>query len=64
VRPRLLGSEVPPARSQKAPPPEMRDVVSHVVAPVVTAHHEVPAHQRADNRCSHVRSSEDEPSII
>jgi hypothetical protein len=33
VRPRLLGSPVSLARSQKAPPPETRPVVHRVVAP-------------------------------
>jgi hypothetical protein len=60
----LLGSQVPSARSQKAPPPEMRAVVSRVVAAMAAACREVPAHQWTDDRCSCARCSEDEPSII
>jgi hypothetical protein len=33
VCPRLLGSQVPLARSQKAPPPEVHAVVSHAASP-------------------------------
>jgi hypothetical protein len=64
VRPRLLGSQVPLAQSQKAPPPKMRVVVTHDVAPTVVAHPKRPADQRANDQCSCVRCSEYEPSII
>jgi hypothetical protein len=37
-----MGSQVPLARSQKAPLPEMHAVVSHVVAPAAMACLEVP----------------------
>jgi hypothetical protein len=45
VCPGLLGSQVPLARSQKAPPLEVRAMVSHVASPAVVAHLEVPADQ-------------------
>jgi hypothetical protein len=64
VRLKLLDSQVPLARSQKAPPPEMRAVVSRVVAPATVAHPEVPANQWADDRCSCMRCGEDKPSNI
>jgi hypothetical protein len=60
----LLGSQVPPARSKKAPPPEMHVVVHHAMPPVAVARLEVPADQWVDNRCSCVRCGEDEPFII
>jgi hypothetical protein len=46
----LLGSQIPLAQSQKDPPPKMRAVVSHAVAPVAVAHSEVPTDQWADGR--------------
>jgi hypothetical protein len=38
--------------------------VSRAMTPAAAAHHEVPAHQQADDRCSCVRCGEDEPFII
>jgi hypothetical protein len=43
VCPGLLGSQVPLARSQKAPPPKVHVVVSRAASPDVVAHPEVPA---------------------
>jgi hypothetical protein len=62
--PELLGHRGPPALSQKAPPPVMRLEVRRAVPPEVVAHVEVPAEQRADDRCSCMWYGECEPSII
>jgi hypothetical protein len=48
----LPGYQVPLARSQKASPPEMRVVVSRVVAPATVARLEVLTDQWADGWCS------------
>jgi hypothetical protein len=55
VRHELPGSQVPLARSQKAPPPDMRAVVSRVVAPAAVARPKMPTNQWADSRCSYGR---------
>jgi hypothetical protein len=49
VRPGLLDSQVPPARSQKDPPHEIRVVVRCDVAPGAMACFEVLANQRVDD---------------
>jgi hypothetical protein len=61
--PELLGSQEPPALSQKVPFPVMPLVVHRVVTPGVVACSEVPADQWAVSRCCCVRCSECEPSI-
>jgi hypothetical protein len=64
VCPGLLGSQVPLARSQKAPPPKVHAVVSRAASPTAVARPEVPADQRADDRCSCGLCGEGEPSKI
>jgi hypothetical protein len=64
VRLEQPGYQVPIARSQKDPPPEMCTVVSRVVAPMAVARPEVPTDQWADSRCSSGRLGECEPSIM
>jgi hypothetical protein len=63
VSPELLGSQGPPALSQKAPP-VMRAAVHQAMTPAGVAHSGMPADQRADGRCSCMRYGECEPSII
>jgi hypothetical protein len=63
VSPGLLGSQVPLARSQKAPP-EVCAVVSHAASPAAVACSEVPADQWADDRFSCGLCGEGEPSKI
>jgi hypothetical protein len=62
--PEPLGSQEPPALSQKVPLLVMPLAVCWVVTPRVVARFEVPADQRAVGRCSCVRYDECEPSII
>jgi hypothetical protein len=62
--PEPLGSQEPPALSQKVPLLVMLLAVRRAVTPCVVAHFEVPADQRAVGRCSCVRYSECEPSVI
>jgi hypothetical protein len=64
VCPGLLGSQVPPAQSQKVPPLEICAMVRCAVAPTVVARPEVPADQWVDDRCSSVPCGEYEPPII
>jgi hypothetical protein len=59
-----LGSQGPPALSQKAPVPVMLLAVHRAVTPGVVACFEVPADQRVVGRCSFVQYGECEPSII
>jgi hypothetical protein len=59
-----LGYQEPPALSQKAPLPVMLLAVRRPVTPGVVAYFEVPADQRAVDRCSCMRYGECEPSII
>jgi hypothetical protein len=59
-----LGSQEPPALSQKVPLPVMPFAVRRAGTPGVVARSEVPADQRAIGRCSCVRYGECEPSII
>jgi hypothetical protein len=59
-----LGSQEPPALSQKAPLPMMLLAMRRVVTPGVVARFEVPADQWAVDRCSCMRYGECEPSII
>jgi hypothetical protein len=58
-----LGSQGPPALSQKVPL-VMRAKERQAVTPGVVAHSEVPANQRVDGQCSSMQCSEYEPSII
>jgi hypothetical protein len=60
----LLGSQEPPALSQKAPPLVMRAKAHQAVIPRGVAHSEVLADQRVDSWCSCVWYGECEPSII
>jgi hypothetical protein len=60
----LLGSQFPPAPSQKTPPLEIRAIVHRDVAPVAVAHSMVPADQRANDWCSCVQFGEYKPFII
>jgi hypothetical protein len=53
-----LGSQEPPALSQKAPLPVMLLAVRRAVTPGVVAHFKVPADQQAVSRCSCVRYGE------
>jgi hypothetical protein len=62
--PELLGSQEPPALSQKVLLRVMPLVVRRARTPGVVARSEVPADQRAVGRCSSVRYGECEPSII
>jgi hypothetical protein len=62
--PKPLGSPEPPALSQEAPLPVMLLAVRQAMTPGVVARFEVPADQQAVGRCSCVRYSECEPSII
>jgi hypothetical protein len=62
--PEPLGSQGPPALSQKAPPHVICAAARWTVTPRAVAHSEVPANQWVDNRCSCVRCGECEPSII
>jgi hypothetical protein len=62
--PEPLGSQDPPALSQKVSLPVMLLVVRRAGTPRVVAHSEVPANQWAVGRCSCVRYGECEPSII
>jgi hypothetical protein len=64
VCPGLLSTQVPPARPEKTPPPEICVVVCRAMALLAVAHFEVSADQRAINQCSCVRCGEYEPSII
>jgi hypothetical protein len=59
-----IGSQEPPALSQKAPLPVMLLAVRQAVTPGVVARFEVPAGQRAVGRCSCLWYGECEPSII
>jgi hypothetical protein len=59
-----LGSQGPPALSQKAPPPVMHAAAHRAMTPGAVAHSGVLADQRADGWCSCVQYSECEPSII
>jgi hypothetical protein len=59
-----LGSQEPPALSQKAPLPVMLLEVRRAMTPRVVAHFEVPADQRAVSQCSCMLYGECEPSII
>jgi hypothetical protein len=59
-----LGSQGPPALSQKAPPLVMHVSVHRVVTLGGVAHFMVPADQQADGQCSCMWYSECEPSII
>jgi hypothetical protein len=61
--PEPLGSQEPPALSQKAPLPVMLLVVRRAVTLGVVACFEVPADQRVVGRCSCVQYGECEPSI-
>jgi hypothetical protein len=63
VSPEPLGSQEPPALSQKDPLPVMLLAVHWAVTPGVVARLEVPADQRAVGRCSCVRYGECEPTI-
>jgi hypothetical protein len=62
--PELLGSQEPPALSQKAPLYVMLLAVRRALTPGVVACFEVPAGQRAVSQCSCMRYGECEPSII
>jgi hypothetical protein len=62
--PELLGSQEPPALSQKVPLLVMPLAVHQAGTPGVVARSEVPADQWAVGRCSCVRYDECEPSII
>jgi hypothetical protein len=53
-----LGSQGPPALSQKAPPPMMHAAVHQAVTPGGVAHSEVLADQWVDGRCSCMRYGE------
>jgi hypothetical protein len=64
VSPKPLGSRGPPALSQMAPLPVLLLAVRRVMTPGVVARFEVPADQRAVDRCSCVWYGECEPSII
>jgi hypothetical protein len=64
VSPGLSGSQGPPSRSQKAPPPVICVEARRAVTPVAVAHSKVPGDQRVDDWCSCVLCSECEPSII
>jgi hypothetical protein len=64
VSPELLGSQEPPALSQKVPLPVMLLAVCRVVTPGVLACVEVPTDQWAVSRCSCIQYGECEPSII
>jgi hypothetical protein len=59
-----LGSQEPPALSQKVPLRVMPLAVCRARTPGVVAHSEVPADQWAVGRCSCVRYGECKPSII
>jgi hypothetical protein len=62
--PELLGSQEPPALSQKAPLLVMLLVVRQAMTPGVVACFEVPASQQAVGQCSCVWYGECESSII
>jgi hypothetical protein len=62
--PEPLGSQEPPALSQKVPLLVMHLAVRQVGTPEVEACSEVPVDQRVVGRCSCVRYGEYEPSII
>jgi hypothetical protein len=64
VCPGLLDPQVSLARSEKAPIPKVHAVVSHATSPAMVARPEVPADQRADDRCSYSLGNEGEPSKI
>jgi hypothetical protein len=58
VSPELLGSQGPPARSQKAPPPMMCAEARWAVTPGAVALSEVPADQWADGYYEHCTNPE------
>jgi hypothetical protein len=62
--PELLGSQKPPALSQKVPLLVMPLVVCRAGTLEATTHSEVPANRRVDGRCSCVRCGRYEPSNI
>jgi hypothetical protein len=62
--PEPLGSQEPPALSQKVPLLVMPLVVCRVGTLEAAAHSEVPADRQVDGRCSCVRCDGYEPSII
>jgi hypothetical protein len=64
VSPEPLGSQGPPALSQKAPLPMMLIVVHRAVTLGVVGRFVEPSDQRAVGRCSCMRYGECEPSII
>jgi hypothetical protein len=64
VSPEPLGSQEPPALSQKVPLLVMPLVVRRAGTLGATTHSEVPAARRVDDRCSCVRCGGYEPSII
>jgi hypothetical protein len=62
--PEPLGSQEPPALSQKVPLLVRPLVVRRAGTLEATAHSEVPADRRVDDRCSYMRCGGYEPSII